>query len=65
MISIDTTLAEVAEAALDNGAAMLNDISAGRDDPKILELAADRQVPICLMHMQGEPNTMNIQPQLR
>ena len=63
IISIDTTLAEVAEAALDSGASMLNDISAGRDDPAILELAADRQVPICLMHMQGEPTTMNVNPQ--
>ena len=62
MISIDTTLAEVAEAALDNGASMLNDISAGYDDPTLLELAADRRVPICLMHKQGEPSTMNKQP---
>ena len=62
MISIDTTLAEVAEATLDNGANMLNDISAGRDNPAMLELAADRQVPICLMHMQGEPGTMNVDP---
>ena len=62
MISVDTTLAEVAEAALDNGATMLNDISAGRDNPTMLELAADKQVPICLMHMQGEPGTMNAHP---
>lgn len=62
MISVDTTLSEVAEATLDNGASMLNDISAGRDDPRILELSADRQVPICLMHMQGEPSTMNQNP---
>ena len=62
VISIDTTLSEVAEAALDNGASMLNDISAGRDDPALLELAAARRVPICLMHMQGEPSTMNEHP---
>ena len=62
IISIDSTLSEVAEAALDNGASMLNDISAGRDDPALLELAASRQVPICLMHMQGEPGTMNESP---
>lgn len=62
-ISIDTTLSNVAEAALDAGADMLNDISAGRDDPEMLALAAERQVPICLMHMQGEPSTMQDSPQ--
>ena len=62
IMSIDTTLSAVAEVALDHGATMLNDVSAGRDDPAMLELAADRQVPICLMHMQGEPGTMNEQP---
>ncbi len=63
IMSIDTTLSAVAEVALDYGATMLNDVSAGRDDPAMLELAADQQVPICLMHMQGEPGTMNEQPQ--
>ena len=63
MMSIDTTLSSVAEVALDRGVTMLNDVSAGRDDPAMLELAADRRVPICLMHMQGEPGTMNEQPQ--
>lgn len=62
MISIDTTLADVAEAALDAGAAMLNDISAGREDPRMLKLAADRAVPIVLMHMQGTPGTMQQAP---
>ncbi|MGH6634890.1 MAG: dihydropteroate synthase [Gammaproteobacteria bacterium] len=62
-ISIDTTLGEVAEAALDAGAEMINDISAGRDDASILALAAQRQVPICLMHMQGTPSTMQQDPQ--
>lgn len=62
VISIDTTRAAVAEAALDAGATMLNDISAGRDDPAILELAVDRRVPICLMHMQGDPKTMQDAP---
>ena len=65
LISIDTTLSEVAAAALDAGAGMLNDISAGRDDPEILRLAADKQVPICLMHMQGDPETMQNAPQYR
>ena len=61
-ISIDTTLAEVAEAALAAGAGIINDISAGRDDPDILSLAADKRVPIILMHMQGTPKTMQINP---
>ncbi|MGH8659610.1 MAG: dihydropteroate synthase [Gammaproteobacteria bacterium] len=62
-ISIDTTLCEVAEAALDAGADLINDISAGRDDPSILALAAQRDVPICLMHMQGTPGSMQQDPQ--
>lgn len=61
-ISIDTTLSEVAEAALDVGAAMLNDVSAGRDDIGMVELAASRNVPICLMHMQGQPSNMQDAP---
>ena len=62
LISIDTTRAPVAAAALDAGAALINDISAGRDDPDILALAAERGVPICLMHMQGTPGTMQRDP---
>jgi dihydropteroate synthase len=61
-ISIDTTLAAVAEAALDRGAWMINDISAGRDDPAMLPLAARRKAPIVLMHMQGQPRTMQDAP---
>ncbi len=62
LISIDTTRAEVAEAALDAGAGMINDVSAGRDDPAMFELAAARDVPVCLMHAQGEPETMQNDP---
>ena len=62
LISIDTTRAEVAEAALDAGAGMINDISAGRDDDAMFGLAARHDVPICLMHMQGEPATMQDDP---
>lgn len=62
LVSIDTTLAEVAEAALDAGAGMINDVSAGREDPAILELAAARRVPVCLMHMQNTPQTMQEDP---
>jgi len=61
-ISIDTTLSEVAEAAIDAGASIINDVSAGTDDPHILELAADKDVPIILMHMQGNPQTMQSNP---
>jgi len=61
-ISIDTTLSSVAEAALDAGASIINDVSAGRDDPEIIALAADRQCPYILMHMQGDPQTMQDGP---
>ena len=61
-ISIDTTRAPVAEAALAAGACMLNDITAGTEDPRMLELAAERGVPVVLMHMQGEPATMQDDP---
>lgn len=61
-ISIDTTLSEVARAALDAGATMLNDVSAGREDIDLLKLAAVADVPVCLMHMLGEPATMQDRP---
>jgi dihydropteroate synthase len=60
--SVDTRSAEVASAAIDGGATVINDISAGRDDPAIFRLAAERQLPIILMHMQGEPQTMQANP---
>ena len=60
--SVDTTRASVAAAAIDAGASVLNDISAGRDDPDIFPLAARRQVPIILMHMLGRPKTMQAAP---
>jgi dihydropteroate synthase len=56
-ISIDTRKAAVAEAALDAGADLLNDVSA-LEDPRMAELAAGRDVPLALMHMRGEPATM-------
>jgi dihydropteroate synthase len=61
-ISIDTTRAAVAMAALDSGAEMINDISAGRDDPDLLPLVADRRIPVILMHMQGTPLSMQNNP---
>ena len=62
LLSVDTTLSGVAAAALDAGAGMVNDISAGRDDPEMLALVAERGVPCCLMHMQGTPADMQHDP---
>ena len=57
-ISVDTRKSVVAEAALDAGADMVNDVSAGRYDPDMLPLVAARNVPICLMHSVADPKTM-------
>ncbi len=62
LISIDTTLSEVAKAALNAGANIINDVSGGRADPAILMLAAKTGVPIILMHSQGTPKTMQDNP---
>ncbi|MBK5964375.1 dihydropteroate synthase [Thiocystis minor] len=61
-ISIDTTSAQVASAAIDAGASWINDTSAGVDDPRMLPLAAERDVPIVLMHRQGRPQDMQVNP---
>ena len=61
-VSIDTYNFEVAEAAVGAGAAMINDITALSDE-RMGELAAKQQVPVVLMHMQGTPATMQIEPQ--
>jgi len=61
-VSIDTTLAAVAEFALEAGASIVNDVAAGRDDPAILTLAAERKAPLILMHMLGQPKTMQADP---
>jgi dihydropteroate synthase len=61
-ISIDTTKSEVAEAALEAGASMINDISALRFDPELGKVAAVAAVPVVLMHMQGRPETMQEAP---
>jgi dihydropteroate synthase len=57
-ISIDTTRAEVAKAAIIAGADIVNDISAGTFDPQMLPTVASLNVPIVLMHIQGTPQTM-------
>jgi dihydropteroate synthase len=61
-ISIDTRNAEVARAALDAGADLLNDVSALRHDPAYAALAAARGAPLCLMHAKGDPATMQDAP---
>jgi len=60
-ISVDTYEFEVAKAALDAGAGMINDITALGDE-RIAALAAERQVPVVLMHMLGRPATMQVEP---
>jgi dihydropteroate synthase len=60
-VSIDTYNVKVAKAALDAGAAMINDITALADE-RMGQLAAGHKVPIVLMHMQGTPQTMQIEP---
>jgi dihydropteroate synthase len=61
-VSIDTRKAEVAKSALAAGARMVNDVSAGRDDPELLAVAAGAGVPVVLMHMRGTPATMQDDP---
>ncbi|MEW6758735.1 MAG: dihydropteroate synthase, partial [Acidobacteriota bacterium] len=61
-LSVDTTKARVAEAALDAGADMVNDISAGAFDPAMIPLCARRGVPLVLMHTRGVPKTMQVSP---
>jgi dihydropteroate synthase len=63
-ISIDTTNYEVAKAALDAGANIINDITA-LADKRMAQLAAKRKVPVILMHMQGTPRTMQVEPKYK
>jgi dihydropteroate synthase len=62
-ISIDTTRSDVAAAALDAGADLVNDVSAGRDDPNMFNLLAEGKTPMVLMHMRGQPEDMQQDPQ--
>lgn len=61
-LSIDTRKSSVAAAALDAGADLVNDVSGGRHDPQIMEVAARAGAGLALMHMQGEPRTMQRDP---
>lgn len=62
VLSIDTSRSEVAEAALDAGVDIVNDITAGRGDERMFALCAERSASVVLMHMQGTPATMQIRP---
>ncbi|MHC5110866.1 MAG: dihydropteroate synthase [Planctomycetota bacterium] len=57
-VSIDTRWAAVADAAIENGADMINDVSALRDDPDMVTVACERNVPVVLMHRKGTPIDM-------
>jgi dihydropteroate synthase len=61
-ISVDTSKSEVAEAAVEAGAEILNDVTALRADPKLAEIARRRKLPLILMHMRGEPRMMQKKP---
>ena len=62
LLSIDTIHASVAEACMEAGAHMINDISGGDHDPSIVDVAVRAGAPYILMHMQGRPKTMQLEP---
>jgi len=61
-ISIDTTKAEVARRALDAGASIINDVAALRFDPELASIAVEYETPVILMHMLGDPKSMQQSP---
>jgi dihydropteroate synthase len=62
LISVDTSKSEIAKAALAEGANIINDITALRNDPKMLSVVAQTDAPVILMHMKGTPKTMQQHP---
>jgi dihydropteroate synthase len=62
-ISVDTTKAEVARQAIARGAAVINDITALRGDPEMARVVAESGAGLVLMHMQGQPRTMQVNPE--
>ncbi len=62
-ISVDTSKAPVAEAALEAGATIVNDVTALRRDPEMAAMVADRGAGVVLMHMAGDPRTMQVNPE--
>ena len=61
-VSIDTYKADVAEKGIEAGALLVNDITAMQGDPRMVSLIADKHVHVCLMHMKGNPRTMQQNP---
>jgi dihydropteroate synthase len=61
-ISIDTYKSDVAEKAINAGASLVNDITALQGDSRLVNVIAENNVPVCLMHMKGNPKTMQINP---
>ena len=61
-LSIDTSKAVVARSAIEKGATIINDVTGGRGDPEMFALAAEKQVALIIMHMQGTPETMQLAP---
>jgi dihydropteroate synthase len=62
LISIDTSKSEVAAGAIDAGASIVNDVTGGRGDKRIMTVIAQRQAAFIIMHMQGNPRTMQVEP---
>jgi dihydropteroate synthase len=62
LISIDTSKAEVARVAIEAGASIVNDVTGGRGDEQMLPLVAETKSAFIIMHMQGTPRTMQVQP---
>jgi dihydropteroate synthase len=62
VISVDTYRSATAAAALDAGASIVNDVTALRGDPRMISVVAEARCPVILMHMQGEPKTMQSEP---
>jgi len=63
ILSIDTLRSKVASESVAAGVSIINDISSGQFDPKMMNTVVDLQVPYIMMHMQGKPNTMQLSPQ--
>jgi dihydropteroate synthase len=62
LLSVDTNKADVARAAIDAGADIVNDVSSFRFDARMISLVAQQDVPVVLMHMKGTPKTMQLEP---
>jgi dihydropteroate synthase len=62
LISIDTSKSEVAQGALDAGASIVNDVTGGRGDKRMMAVIVERQAAFIIMHMRGNPRTMQMEP---